>query len=136
MKTFLFATLAATVLTASSVFAAPLASPAGPGYPPFEHGRDAYDGYHQGYRPDYQGHDQWDEGHRDAPRYDPERAYGYERSQQDGYYRSQAYGYGRGQGYGYDRAQYARYDGGQRVLVQPQSQFRRPVSVSFHVGMY
>ena len=145
MKTFLFATLAATLLTASSAFAAPLASP---GYPPFDHGHDAYNGYNQAYRPDYRAHDywdhgHWDEGHRDAPRYDREQAYGYERSQNYGYAQNQNYryareqssGYSGNQNYGYNQGQNYGYDRDQRVIVQPQPQQRRP-AVSFQLGIY
>ncbi|QKG55210.1 hypothetical protein GKZ68_00290 [Hymenobacter sp. BRD128] len=64
MKTFLFAPLAAALLTATSAFAAPL--PAGPSYPPFDHDHDR-GGYNLAYRPDYREHDHWDEGHREAP---------------------------------------------------------------------
>jgi hypothetical protein len=143
MKTFLFVPLAATLLTATSAFAAPLATSAGPAYPPFDHDHDrgGYNGYNQGYRPDYHDHDHWGEGQREAPRYDRDQAYGYQRQQYDGdrrngYYQNQGYGYAGNQQYGYSQRQYYGYDRAQRVIVQPQPQYRRPAVVSFRFGGY
>lgn len=109
MKTFLFATLATAVLTATSAFAAPAATQQGPGYPPnaqgpaYYHGHDAYN---RGPRPDYReparrvadGHD------RDYDRYEV-RPYG--------------------PAYGYD----------QRPAPQPLPQPRRPVAVAIQIQL-
>ncbi|MVN78091.1 hypothetical protein GO988_17310 [Hymenobacter sp. HMF4947] len=92
MKTFLFATLAAAFLTTTSVFAAPIASQDGRGYPPVERGRDTRNDYGRAYRPDFRERDRRPDGRR--------------------YDRQPNYSYNQGLSYGYEQPQ--------PVILQPR----------------